>query len=341
MAGDKLDKWIAKHADVPEWRQTFNFAFGSALSQSPEKAINTLSQMIRTASSKKLAYLVLTADLVEIIYQKYTLEQKSETQFKNLCLAAIEQEVSLPERYDVGRTLGLVGDPRIVIDLRHLPAGFIKIPAGDYRIGEKKNRAKIDHSFFLSKYLVTNAQYQLFIDDVGYQKNEAWSAEGRKWRDKQKVSEPGLWRNGHWNGANLPVVGVSYHEAEAFCRWTGGRLPTEVEWEAAARGPNGHKFAWGDNWENGICNHWECGLHKTSPVGLFPRSRSRNFGLEDMTGNIWEWCIDWYDEKKKDSRVLRGGSWLSVVNNLTCSTRVWHRPEVRENLFGFRVACDV
>ncbi|MCI0496427.1 SUMF1/EgtB/PvdO family nonheme iron enzyme [candidate division KSB1 bacterium] len=337
LAGDKLDQVIAHHADVREWRQTLDFAFGAALSHSPEKVINMLNQMIRSASTNKLPHLVLTADLVEIIYRKnLALEKKLEEQFQNLCLAAIEQEVSLAERYDVGRTLGLVGDPRIVIDLRHPPVGFIRIPAGDYRIGEKKNRTKIDHSFFLSKYPVTNAQYQLFIDEGGYKEDKWWSEEGRKWRDEQKITEPELWRNGRWNGANLPVVGVSFYEAEAFCNWAGGRLPTELEWEAAARGPNGYKYAWGDNWENGICNHWECGLNKTSPVGLFPRSRSRDFELEDMTGNVWEWCADWYD---KTRRVLRGGSWLDVEDLLPCSGRNRYVPDLRNFDVGFRVSC--
>jgi len=339
LSGDKLDQVIAQHADVSEWRQTLDFAFGTALTQSPEKVINMLNQMIRTASIKKLPHLVLTADLVEIIYRKnLALEKKLEEQFQNLCLAAIEQEVSLAERYDLGRTLGLVGDPRIVIDLRHPPAGFIKIPVDDYRIGEKKHRTKIARSFLLSKYPVTNAQYQLFIDAGGYQEEKWWSAEGRNWRDKEQVTEPDYWRNGRWNGANLPVVGVRFYEAEAFCNWTVGRLPTEIAWESAARGPNGYKFAWGDNWEDGICNSLESKLGKTSPVGLFPGSRSRDFGLEDMTGNVWEWCADWYDEKQ-DRRVVRGGSWLYYEDSLPCSLRLRNYPVYRHAFVGFRVSC--
>jgi len=339
LAGDNLNQAIMQHADVPEWRQTLGFAFGAGLSQSTEKVINMLNQMIHTASVERLAHLVLTADLVEIIYRKeYALEKKLEAKFQNLCLKAIEQEVSLPERYDLGRTLGLVGDPRIEIDLRHPPAGYIRIPAGTYRIGEKKKPTEIKQAFLLSKYPVTNSQYQLFIDEGGYREDKWWSSEGRKWRDEEKITEPLYWCNGRWNGENLPVVGVSHYEAEAFCNWAGARLPTEVEWEAGARGPNGYKYAWGDKWEDGICNSWESKLGKTSPAGLFPRSHSRDFGLEDITGNVWEWCADWYDEKK-DSRVLRGGSWLNSVVNLPCSFRYWGNPVYRYDDIGFRVVC--
>jgi formylglycine-generating enzyme required for sulfatase activity len=107
------------------------------------------------------------------------------------------------------------------------------------------------------------------------------------------------------------VVGVSFWEAEAFCHWTGGRLPTEREWEAVASGPAGHEHPWGGSWENGICNTRESGLLQTSPVGLFPRSRQKELGIEDLAGNVWEWCSDEEDSGGgSKSRVVRGGAWF-------------------------------
>ena len=113
---------------------------------------------------------------------------------------------------------------------------------------------------------------------------------------------------------------MSFYEAEAFCKWAGGRLPTEQEWEAAAGGPNGLEYPWGNEWKIGICNSSEAGLGRTSPVGLFPASRSAAFGLEDIAGNVWEWCADWYD-KVRDGRVVRGGSFYVVALRMRCSVR--------------------
>ena len=343
LAGDQLYQVIDDYADIPEWRQTLSFAFGSALqnARSPEKGIALLKQMIHEASLETLTHLVLTADLVEIIYRKgYGLEKNLENQFQGLCLDAIEREVSLPERYDLGRTLGLVGDPRIATDLRQPQAGYVEIPAGIYLIGEEKQRAKIKQSFLLLKYPVTNSQYRLFMEEGGYQEDKWWSVEGRKWRNTQNITEPLYLRHSRWNGANLPVVGVSYYEAEAFCRWAGGRLPAEVEWEAAARGPKGYVYPWGDKWQDGICNSYEANLGKTSPVGLFPRSRSRNSALEDMAGNVWEWCADWYDEEQH-FRVVRGGSFSDGRHALRCALRNRGLPLGRDDSLGFRMVRGV
>jgi formylglycine-generating enzyme required for sulfatase activity len=106
------------------------------------------------------------------------------------------------------------------------------------------------------------------------------------------VTEPWLFHEHRVDAPNQPVVGVSWYEAEAFCRWAGGRLPTEREWEAAARGTKAREYPWDGSWEDGICNTREAGLGATSPVGLFPRSRQADFGLDDLAGNVWEWCSD-------------------------------------------------
>ena len=137
------------------------------------------------------------------------------------------------------------------------------------------------------------------------------------------------------------MVGVSWWEADAFCRWAGVRLPAEREWEAAARGPKGFEYPWDNNWKDGICNTNETALERTSPVGIFPKSGSF-CGAHDMAGNVWEWCVDLYEPTKQEDhnadRVLRGGSWDSGAGNCRSSFRFNYPPEYRVSVFGFRVA---
>jgi formylglycine-generating enzyme required for sulfatase activity len=151
------------------------------------------------------------------------------------------------------------------------------------------------------------------------------------------------WRDRRWNAPNQPVVGVSFWEAETFSAWAGGRLPTEEEWEAAARGPNGLEYPWGNEWQDGICNTFEAGLHVTSPVGLFPRARQTNRAIDDLAGNVWEWCNSFYDPADKEepqaARVLRGGSWVYDQVSARSAFRDRYFPLYRYSFIGFRVVC--
>ena len=122
---------------------------------------------------------------------------------------------------------------------------------------------------------MTNQQFAAFIAAGGYGDRQWWSNEGRTWLRRGKAAEPLYWHDRRRNAPNQPVVGVSFWEAEAFCAWAGGRLPTEEEWEAAARGPKGLVYPWGDVWQDDICNTHEAGLGVTSAVGLFPRAAGR------------------------------------------------------------------
>jgi formylglycine-generating enzyme required for sulfatase activity len=153
------------------------------------------------------------------------------------------------------------------------------------------------------------------------------------------VAEPRLWRHTRRNAPTQPVVGVTYWEAEAFCRWAGGRLPAERDREAAARGPDGLEYPWGNTWEDGLCNSAETRLERTSPAGVFPRSRSRAFGLEDMAGNVWEWCADLYGAGAgfPEARVLRGGSWGYPARDCRAAVRDGDLPDGSNHGIGFRV----
>ncbi len=245
-------------------------------------------------------------------------------------------------------------------------------------------------AFQISRYPITNAQYRCFMEAGGYDDPAWWGGEespGWTWRQGeprwpwQRTDRPDFWDDPRFNGPNQPVVGVTWYEAMAFCRWLterlrphvgaqcaappGGweiRLPTEAEWEKAARGADGRTWPWGNEWEEGQANTWEAGLKQTSPVGILPRGDSP-YGVADMVGNVWEWTLslwgpDWrrpafgYPYRPGDgredtspgddvARVVRGGSWDSLQEDARCAGRLRGDPVVSFNLIGFRCVSPV
>lgn len=176
------------------------------------------------------------------------------------------------------------------------------------------------------------------------------------------LRQPASWNIPALNGASQPVVGICWHEARAYCAWlsaqTGQRygLPSEAQWEAAARGSlgcAGRRYAWDGEWDAARCNALETKLRRTTPVGVFPAGDTppaRQGVLCDLTGNVWEWTSSLYrryeyragDVRKDtrntmDARVLRGGSWIYSRDGCRCAYRVRYGPGSRFNFIGFRV----
>ena len=195
---------------------------------------------------------------------------------------------------------------------------WVDVPAGDYPIGRdpESERDVVDvGAFELGRTPVTNGQYAGFVADGGAGRPPHWPAPDEH-----------------------PVAFVDWHDATAFCIWSGGRLPTEAEWEKAARGTDGRRFPWGDQ-EDASRAAVGSGLKrgKTSPVGAHPRGASP-YGLQDMAGNVWEWTST---EAGDGERVLRGGSYASPgLAWARCAMRSWSRPARRQAHIGFRVARD-
>lgn len=203
--------------------------------------------------------------------------------------------------------------------------------------------------FALGQYPVTVQEYRRFVDAGGYEDPSLWVPQGWAWREKQGHGVPDSWGD-QLRHPNRPAVGVSWYEADAFCRWSGGRLPTEAEWELATRGPEGRKYPWGEQEPNDRRANFDVSIGHPSPVGSYPAGATPE-EVYDLAGNIWEWCGDYWDkhypgEDESDptgpvagaSRVLRGGSFDLHPWFLRAANRGVNLPGNRVVVVGFRLA---
>jgi len=195
------------------------------------------------------------------------------------------------------------------------PTHWCEVPAGTFLYGERKERRTLP-AFRIMRTPVTVAMYRAYCQAAGVQMPTA-----PRWG----------WHDDH------PVVNVSWNDAQAFCAWTGLALPTEEQWEKAARGTDGRKYPWGDRWDarRCVCSVGRANAESTVPVGSKPEGASP-YGCLDMAGNVREWCADWYDGMH-EYRALRGGSWCyGGPDSFRAAYRDWAVPGVRERSLGFR-----
>lgn len=259
---------------------------------------------------------------------------------------------------------------------------MVVIPAGGFQMGTNRRalrQSKIAwwdwmaretpaHSLHLPAYAVgrwpvTHAEFIRFAADDGYHWPEFWTKAGWLIKNQQVWAGPRYQINPRWNGDDNPVVGVSWFEAVAYCRWlsrvTGRpfRLLTEAEWEKAARGPDAQTWPWGNQWKPAYCNNWEIRRRQTTPVTYFSPRGDSPFGVADMVGNVWEWCAtqilhpypldaprnEWCPEYLAgiEARALRGGSWGCIRNLARCTYRGLREPALRVNDCGFRLAFSI
>ncbi len=275
--------------------------------------------------------------------------------------------LSLTDRVEAGSVLGWLGDPRFQVrrsaasDTPFILPPVVTVEGGPFEMGshlresgafEEEYSIATNYGrhtvvlaeFQIGRYAVTNLEYRCFIQ-----------ATGRK--------PPGHWNNGEIPGGleNHPVVNVSWWDALAYCQWLSKvsgqsvRLPTEAEWEKAARWDRprqqSYVYPWGDAWHLSCCNTFEEGLRNTASVGIYPNNASPS-GALDMAGNVWEWTASSFktypyqpgdgreDPASPAPRILRGGSWYDRQNLARCAFRNAARSDHSTFSIGFRVVID-
>jgi len=350
------------------WRIVFVLAAGyAARTHRPGQAIAAVNELCpvpvneadnRDAAEFRLAEIAAEA-LIEIGLLGVRRDRTGKAAIQritNWLLAAIEADTILEpkERVSAGNALARLGDPRFDPANFYLPKddnlGFVEISAGSFIMGSDKERDKdanddeIPHSVKLSaysinRYPVTVAQFKVFMEDSNY------PVDDEDWERYNRI-------------ANHPVVQVSWDDATAYCKWLSEklgcqiRLPTEAEWEYAARGADGRIYPWeDDSIDPNKANYGaieDIGIKTTSPVGCYP-SGNRPNGISDMAGNVFEWCQDWEGDYPSDSvidpigpstgsyRVLRGGCWSSDARRCRTADRFSLSPGYRRNYRGFRL----
>lgn len=233
-----------------------------------------------------------------------------------------------------------------------IPAGKSSIGRNDEGLDSRPMHVVALDAYLIDKHPVTNRMFSLFLNAMGNQ-----TEDGIKWYDDTANRARLRWSGECWlvmrNYASHPIVSVSWYGAAAYCHWVGGRLPTEAEWEKAARGLDDRIYPWGDQSPSFEFANYQGCKECTSPVGNFPNGAS-SFGVLDMAGNVWEWVNDWYGydyyahslsinprgPETGVAKVVRGGSWFNIERHLKVSYRSYSNPGTRTANLGFRCVVD-
>ena len=351
-----------------EWRETMRL-LGGVLRQQGEAKIEGLFQAILgklggrpTLADQVRCVALLSAmmrDLSRMGYQPKTPGfERIVKDVMGIFETGEAEKIEIRRRIEAADLLGQVGDPRLEED------NWVVIPAGIFHMGAQQRNWKGRNydpeaydeespvhqatlrGFRIGRFPVTVQEFGAFLADGGYSAHKHW------------VDAYGIFkvpRDWEWQRQfpNRPVVGVSWFEAAAYRSWAGGRLPTEAEWERAARGPRGTGYPWGDEppLDHSRANHGGAVGHAT-PVGLFPKGNTPE-RLCDMLGNLLEWCEAWFDlyetgsqenpigPKTGEMRVMRGGSWNSSPQRVRVSYRGGEVPTFRSRSIGFRCAREL
>jgi formylglycine-generating enzyme required for sulfatase activity len=368
----RLQEEMLRHAPEPDewWRQVLLLAGAH-----PQLSNGAAGRLIELLMGKgDLDYVELSARFAQDMTDKLPGLQRKRLQ--DWLLSAVRGSGRpAKERARAGQALARAGDPRRGVGVRDdgLPdIVWCEVPAGRFLMGstdedgmaysreKPQHTYEVEQPYAISRYPVTNAQYAAFVQAGGYGERRYWTEAGWAWRESEGVTGPEEYGT-PFNLPNHPAVRVSWYETVAFCRWLTeelrreGRLaefqeitlPTEPQWEKAARSGDGRIYPWGAEPDLEKANYDDTGIGSTSAVGCFPGGASP-YGVEELSGNVWEWCrTKWksgYRAYENDStlegsarRVVRGGAFYSSESDVRCAVRLRDGPDNRNLDAGFRV----
>jgi formylglycine-generating enzyme required for sulfatase activity len=400
---------LAAHVGDDNWREVTLLTIGyiGIVQQRDEAAGDVVWELIKRSPGEPGRAVVLAGEAVLDAWPGGVTRPCKDKVVQALAKTMVaDRHVKPVLRAAAGHALAKLGDPRFRADTWFLPddllLGFVEVPAGTFLMGTREEdiptllerfggergwyeqetpQHPVDlPAYYVARYPVTVVQFRAFVEAGGYRQPRYW----------QEAQTAGVWRDGRVKGwlddeprdtpydfgepfnlPNHPVVGMTWYEAVAHCRWLTeqlqarestpeplakrlreegwrARLPTEAEWEKAARGTDGRIFPRGDEPDPNRANYRDTGIGATSTVGCFPGGASP-YGVLDMSGNVWEWCHSLYkpypydpkdgreDPESKDPRVLRGGAFLDSQGYVRCASRDWDFPDGRGGVIGFRV----
>jgi formylglycine-generating enzyme required for sulfatase activity/energy-coupling factor transporter ATP-binding protein EcfA2 len=379
---------VCQHWLDPTWRETLLLTAGvlGIVKQSPFKAGRMLRQLCAEdlAGEDRGRNVVLAGQALADVGEAGADRASAAAVIARLVQVMQDRETPAPARRDAGHLLGQLGwEPEGGLDV------WVEIPPRPFLYGDGRERRAIEAPYRIGTYPVTNKQFTRFVEAGGYERRECWSEEGWDWRTgkydsqapdylldwlsqrpSEKRDRPFWWGDEKRGSPLCPVVGVSWFEAQAYCRWlaleagldpnspVGPRLPAEEEWERAVRGTDGREYPWGNEWDRtGLnCADWWAGreLPESDDWEKWWRSDERKEAnptptavvtfregitpsrLWDGAGNVWEWTgSPW--QRGSPRRVVRGGSWFNTRRNVRCACRDDYHPDYYNSNVGFRV----
>lgn len=334
-------EYMAQRLDEPRWHEVLLLTIGylGNIQDRVGAASDVLQQLLRYTQDRPQAVLLAGEAVLAALPDGVTVQCRTDVANALMRTMVRSKYVSPEMRNRAGSTLGSLGDFRDLEERIRVSAGPFLMGSDNYQDEQPQHQVHLS-DFLIGRYPVTNMQYARFVIETGHLPPQYWHG---------NTPPPEL--NNH------PVVNVSWHDAQAYCEWLTlrfrekYRLPSEAEWEKAARGTDGNEYPWGDELHIIDANYDGMGLDGTSAVGCFPNGVSP-YGCEDMAGNVWEWTSSLYAAYPYDAgdgreapdaygnRVLRGGAWNSDAMSLRCSNRVGGDPHSRQDSIGFRIIVE-